>query len=99
MDIKKEYKIVSRLNSKCIQQKNDQLEIFTENGCANQTFFLEKYVDNIHYLIRSKISAGKVLDVCGESNKNGAKIIVYKQHNNANQLWNIVPVKENDKET
>ena len=42
------------------------------------------------------VNSGRVVDVLGGSNEENAKVVQYPWHAGSNQLWNLVPERDNE---
>jgi hypothetical protein len=70
--------------------RSSNLQIWTTNGRWFEVFRIKKEM-----IVNER---GKVLDVAGGEDKEGANIIVWKMHNYKNQQWKIVYVDEDKPE-
>jgi hypothetical protein len=70
--------------------RSSNLQIWTTNGRWFEVFRMKREM-----IVNER---GKVLDVAGGEDKEGANIIVWKMHNYKNQQWKIVYVDEDKPE-
>ena len=102
--IKNEYTFISTCSNKVMDlaaantEKGSNIQLYEANNTGAQKWKLSlvEKVKNGEYIITSKLSDKKVVDVAGNNRMNGTNIQLYDYNGTSAQVWNIEYDKNTD---
>ena len=104
LKIKNEYTFISACSNKVIDlvaantKKGSNVQLYEANNTGAQKWKLSpvEKVKNGKYIITSRLSDKKVVDVAGNNRMNGTNIQLYDYNGTSAQVWNIEYEKNTD---